>query len=255
MDDVEQVRAYYRALLPYYDATLDDRGDLPFWESVARRWGGGRILELGCGTGRVTAVLGRHGAVTAVDLLIEMLDRARRRALPAHLVAADLRRFAFSSPFDLVVLADDPMAHLTSTEERANVLQSIADHLAPGGVVVIEGLVRWPGTPPLVPGREVLRAGERLSVEERWTPAGDDAIWKATYRYRETSTITEVTALLRSWTREDVDRFHDAGLHVEHLWGDFDESPFSETSPRIVIVAGRQRAEGRGQKEGTRPVS
>src|SRR5260370_21970145 len=71
--------AYYRAVLPFYDASLADRGDLPFWESVARRWGGKRILELGCGTGRVTEVLRRAASVTGADLLIEILARAKRR--------------------------------------------------------------------------------------------------------------------------------------------------------------------------------
>ena len=66
-DVVEQIRAYYAAILPHYDASLEDRGDLPFWESMATRWNSKRILELGCGTGRVTKVLARRATVTAVE--------------------------------------------------------------------------------------------------------------------------------------------------------------------------------------------
>src|SRR5712692_5332290 len=106
MADVERLRAYYSGILPYYDASLEERGDLPFWESIARRWSSGRILELGCGTGRVTMVLTPHASVTAVDVLIELLLRASQKAPEAHLVAADLREFAFASAFDLVVLAN-----------------------------------------------------------------------------------------------------------------------------------------------------
>src|SRR5712691_10957713 len=142
MNDVEKIGAYYRAILPYYDASLADRGDLPFWESIVQRWGSRHVLELGCGTGRVTAALARHTSVTAVDLLIEMLHRARSRVPKARLVAADLRSFAFTAPFDLIVLADDPMAHVTSSTERMDVLRRIAEHLTPGGRVVIEGLYR-----------------------------------------------------------------------------------------------------------------
>ena len=76
MNDSEEVRRYYEAILPYYDESLADRGDLPFWEAMARL-GSKRILELGCGTGRVTEVLVRHANVTAVDLLVEMLRLAR----------------------------------------------------------------------------------------------------------------------------------------------------------------------------------
>jgi len=238
MSDIEQVRAYYTAILPYYEAALEDRGDLPFWRSIARRWSSRRILELGCGTGRVTSVIGEQAATTAVDLLIEMVHSASRRAREAHFVVADLRDFAFVSTFDLIVLADDPMAHLTSPQERIEVMKRIADHLAPEGRVVLEGLYRPAEEPLFVPPRNVLRDGEvTFTVDERWEPTGENAIWDATYRYGNGSEITKVTSRLRSWTREEVEHLPDAGLDVEALRGDFDERPFSDRSPRIVIVA------------------
>ena len=240
MGGIEQLRAYYTAVLPYYDASLEDRGDLPFWSSIARRWGSERVLELGCGTGRVTSVVCAHASTTAVDLLIEMLRCASRRATRAHFVVADLREFAFASPFDLVVLADDPMAHLTLPHERMKVMERIADHLAPDGRVVLEGLYRPPEKPPLVPPRDIFGAGEKLvAVDECWEPAGENALWNVTYRYKKGSEITEVATVLRSWTPEEVRRLPEAGLQVEELWGDFDERPFSHTAPRIVIVAKR----------------
>jgi SAM-dependent methyltransferase len=236
MHDVDQIGAYYRAVLPFYDASLADRGDLPFWESVARRWGGGggakRILELGCGTGRVTEVLRRAASVTGTDLLIEMLACAKRRVPDTDFVVADLRTFVFSSRFDLIVLADDPMAHVISTEERAHVIQRIAHHLTPGGHVVLEGLHR----PPRRTARRAIARPVKFTVEESWERAAD-SIWNATYRYEEGSKITEAKSVVRAWTRDEVARFGDAALHVEHLWGDFDESPLLAESERIVIIA------------------
>ena len=64
MDDAEAIRRYYAAILPYYDDALADRGDLPFWEGMVTRWPSGQILELGCGTGRVSEVLSRFASVT-----------------------------------------------------------------------------------------------------------------------------------------------------------------------------------------------
>lgn len=238
MSDVEQVRAYYNAVLPYYDASLEDRGDLPFWESMARRWGAKRILELGCGTGRVTAVLARQASVIAGDLLIEMVHRARRKAPGANLCVLDLKDFRFAARFDLVILADDPMAHLTSPAERENVLERIAQHLTPDGRVVFEGLYRPSGKESLATAVPVpRRGGTPFVVEESWKPMGPEPLWSATYRYIDGPSVTEATSLQRSWIQEEIERLPDAGLQVQHLWGDFDERPFGETSPRLLIVA------------------
>jgi SAM-dependent methyltransferase len=234
---IEQLRAYYNAVLPYYDLSLEDRGDLPFWTSVARRWGSERILELGCGTGRVTSVICAQASTTAVDLLIEMIQSATRRAPSAHFVVADLCELAFTAAFDLVLLADDPMAHLTSSDKRMKVLKRIADYLTAEGRLVLEGLYRPPGKGTLVPPREIVRDGETLfTVDESWEPAGESALWNVTYRYGVGSKITEAASVLRSWTREEICSLPESGLHVEALWGDFDESPFSQASPRVVIV-------------------
>jgi SAM-dependent methyltransferase len=222
MPNTEEIRRYYDGILPFYDESLADRGDLPFWEAMATRWGARRILELGCGTGRVTEVLTRHAPVTAADLLLEMLLRAARRAPKAHLVAADLRQFALAATFDLIVLADDPMAHLISTGDRARVQRLIADHLAPGGRVVLEGLYRQAG-------KQDTRRGE---VEESWSSTDVPSVWRATYRHK----TVEVSSLMRSWSREEVAHLEDAGLHVESVWGDFDESPFRDDSERIIVV-------------------
>jgi len=216
MTDVDEIRRYYDAILPFYDASLADRGDLPFWESMAKRWGARRILELGCGTGRVAEVLSRHAEVTAVDLLLEMLFRARRKAPRAQFVAADLREFALTSTFDLIVLADDPMAHLISNDDRAKVLRLIVDHLAPGGQVVLEGLYRHE---------------PRRTADESWTPTDAPFVWRASY--------SGITTLLRSWSRQEVEHIADAGLHVESIWGDFSEGAFREDSERMIVVGSK----------------
>jgi len=228
--DVDGIRAYYHATLPFYDAALADRGDLPFWESIAKRWGAKHILELGCGTGRVTEVLARHADVTAVDLLIELLDRASERAGHGRFVAADLRRFAFRRPFDLIILANDPMAHLTSIADRRSAMRLIREHLAPGGRIVVEGLFR----PSDVSSRQIR---ENFSVEETWRREGEEPIWKVMYRYRTGSSINEVATTVRSWTRAEIDALAQAGLQVESLCGDFDEGPFRDSSDRVVFVA------------------
>ena len=231
---------YYHAILPYYDAELEDRGDLRFWRSISRRWNSKSILELGCGTGRVTSVLSESAPTTAVDLLWEMLLRAKQHAPKARLVAADLRNCPFSSKFDLIILADDPIAHLTSSDDRLAALKQIASHLEPEGRVVLDGLYRAPGAHAPPSTRHARGPGGPFTVTESWEPGSGPAIWNVKYRYRRGSEVTEVVSTVRSWTLEEVDGLANAGLQVEELWGDFDESPFSATALRIVVVAIRR---------------
>jgi SAM-dependent methyltransferase len=227
MNDSEEVRRYYGAILPYYDESLADRGDLPFWDAMATRWKPQWVLELGCGTGRVTEILVRHADVTAVDLLVEMLRIAGRRVPAAKFVAADLRQFALAKRFDLIVLADDPMAHLISIDDRARALRLIADHLTPNGRVVIEGLYRRE------PGSSRQRRGT-LIIDESWTATDDPSVWNATYRYKEGPSTVDAASVMRSWSLEEL-----AFLRIEQLWGDFDLRPFSHDSERIIVVARR----------------
>src|SRR4051812_49592526 len=70
------------AYAPFYDwenAQTLGRRDVPFWRRVALE-ARGRVLELGCGTGRVTLPLARAGVhVVGLDRSAEMLARAVRR--------------------------------------------------------------------------------------------------------------------------------------------------------------------------------
>ena len=92
---------------PFYDwenaRTLGKR-DVPFWRNLALH-SGGRVLELGCGTGRISLPLGRAGVpLVGVDRSDPMLARARTRVRRARLttrvrlIRGDIRFLPFASP-------------------------------------------------------------------------------------------------------------------------------------------------------------
>jgi SAM-dependent methyltransferase len=121
-----------------------------FYRELARRrlGGPGRILELGCGSGRVTIPLARDGHhVVALDRSPEMLDRLRARiaAIPAAAAAritpaeADLRDFTVPGPrFPLAVAAFNVLEHLYTRGEVDACLRRVADHLTPDGVFAFD---------------------------------------------------------------------------------------------------------------------
>ena len=85
--------AGYAAWAPFYDATMDDRLDLPLlsmltcvdWNRI------GAVIDLACGTGRVGAWLKVHGAgrIDGVDASPAMLDQAAAKGIYDRLVCAD----------------------------------------------------------------------------------------------------------------------------------------------------------------------
>lgn len=110
---------------------------------------GDRVLEVGCGTGTVTALMLERGArVTAIDQAPEMLEQSRSRlGAPAVEVewieqtAAEIDRFAAGS-YQAVVLS--LCLSDMSPSERAFVLAQAARCLAPGGRLVVADEVRAP---------------------------------------------------------------------------------------------------------------
>ncbi|HVV83602.1 MAG TPA: class I SAM-dependent methyltransferase [Kofleriaceae bacterium] len=134
----------------YRDAALYDfeyrrrRADVRWYVELAARLlgGGGRILELGCGSGRVTVPLARAGhQVTALDHEPAMLAalEERRRRLPAAVAAriepvqGDLRTFALGRRFDLVLAAFNVVEHLYTRVEVDACFRAVRRHLRPDG--------------------------------------------------------------------------------------------------------------------------
>jgi SAM-dependent methyltransferase len=114
----------------------DVHGEATFVDSLLRDTGGRRVLDAGCGTGRVAIELARRGYdVVGVDIDPTMLDTARRKANDLRWVLADLSQLALDDTFDAVVLAGNVMVFVGPGNER-EVLARIAAHLDPGGKLV-----------------------------------------------------------------------------------------------------------------------
>ena len=95
-----------------------------------------RVLDAGCGTGRVAIELAARGIDTVgVDLDRAMLDEARRKAPDAQWILGDLLDVDAGGGFDLVLLAGNVMIFVAPGTEAA-VLANLAAQLRPGGILV-----------------------------------------------------------------------------------------------------------------------
>ncbi len=247
--EISGARDYYRKILPFYEKESVARAHLAFWRRVARAHAHRRILEIGAGLGRITAELARVGEAVGLDVCLEMLSVASRRAGRARFVAADARRAAFGAVFDLIVAPGDPISHMTTLADRRRALRAVARQLAPGGTFVLEGLYRRRHEIAM-PRRRIPHARGVLRIEEAWFPIGTDDLWHARYRYDDRGTdgsVRTLTAafLARAWNPATIRAlFAEAGLEVTTMWGDFDRRPFRRDSARLLVTARRVRRTG-----------
>ncbi len=142
------------------------RADLPLWEELADSLGEEEvIMELGCGTGRVTLHLAGRGAYLVIGLdrdkeLVEAVwERAHGTTGDAEYV--DVRDFSFpSTPFSLILAPMQLIQLLGGYEDRIRCLDCVAEALAPSGRAAFAIVEEPPATsqgslPPLPDVRQI----------------------------------------------------------------------------------------------------
>ena len=141
---------------PFYDwenARTLGRRDVPFWRAIALE-ARGPVLELGCGTGRIAAPLGRAGVkLIGIDRSASMLAIARRRVSRARLrrqvslVRGDIRATPFpDSAFSAVLAPYGVLQSLLRERDLAATLGAVHRVLRPGaafGVELVADLPSW----------------------------------------------------------------------------------------------------------------
>lgn len=154
-------------------AGSDVHGEAALVEQVAE---GRRVLDAGCGTGRVAIELSRRGFdVTGADLDAPMLDAARKKAPELTWHLADLATMDLESAFDTVVLAGNVLIFVDPGTE-ATVVARMAAHVAPGGLLISGFQVRSDRYQPADLDAHAAAAG--LELADRWA-TWDRAVWQA----------------------------------------------------------------------------
>lgn len=139
---------------PFYDwenARTVGRRDVSFWQRTAGDVRG-RVLELGCGTGRLSSPLARNGvSIVGIDRSAPMLAQAVRRSArirrrrdgrarnPPTFVRGDIRTLPFcSSQFAMVLAPYGILQSLVRERDLAATLDAVRRVLAPGGIFGID---------------------------------------------------------------------------------------------------------------------
>jgi len=245
-----------------YDADVDRLGDVlrdsvSFYSGLAREAAdaGESVLELGCGTGRVTIPIAQAGVdVVGLDASPAMLDVARGKAAGAsnpRWVLGDMADFRLEERFGLVIIPFRSFLLLLTVEAQKACLSRIREHLIDKGRLALD-----------VFNPSILAiAGWLGNQEDRWQrnlPARDRELW-FTRRYLpgaqelsetraevqlndEGAVIQRVERNLRLrwvWRYEMEHLLGLCGFELEALYGSFDRQPYGEDSHEMVWVARR----------------
>ena len=204
-------------LVEAYDAGMgaaaDAMGDTPFYVRLAQQASaqGHAVLELACGTGRVTLAIARASIEIAwLDNAPAMLDIGRRKAAAEGLDVAwfdaDMRDFDLERRFGLVIIPYRSFLHLLTDDDQAACLSAAFRHLEPGGRFALNFFA-----PPF----------PRI--------AGDPVISRIDRRMR----------LRCVWQDEMASLLARAGFEVEAVYGGFNDEPMTAGSSELVWIARR----------------
>jgi SAM-dependent methyltransferase len=139
----------FRATAHIYDLIYEAMGkdyaaesDQVRREVLGRNPAARTLLDVACGTGGHLRYLQDWFRVTGVDIDPGMLDEARRRLPGVELRQADMRSFRLERRFDAVICLFSSIGYMASVEELDIAVKTMTDHLAPRGVLIIDGWIR-----------------------------------------------------------------------------------------------------------------
>ena len=241
-----------------YDREDPSDTGVAFYRTLAQE-AGGSVLEIACGTGRVTIPISKLGfPTTGLDIVPGMLEQARRKStgLPIRWVEADARTFDLQEQFRFIFLTGNAFQAFVTNAEQEALLQRVRMHLHDKGLFAFET------RNPLFPNTQTRegffpRLESRTEKEARpsYTDIDGHLVYELiTQVYDHTTQILHLTsqkrwhdgkeertkitrtALRYTFPQELTAMLHYHGFHIDRQYGDWNYEPLSASSPSIISV-------------------
>ena len=232
-------------------AYLFQRDDIPFWIAQSHDYGP-RVLELACGTGRITIPIALSGvAIDGLDFSQSMLQLARERAMADGATITfhhgDIRQLPFDAGYDFIFLPTGTFMHLLTRTDAEAFLSGVRRALTPSGVLALDvhnPTMTWLKALPLptTPKERSFqhrRPHERISVTTTDEYYADRQIITQRHQYIFVDgTMRESTVVLKLYFPVELQwLLHYNGFRIEQVYGGYGREPFSAQSVRQIILA------------------
>lgn len=244
----------------YYDSNPAFLDDIPFYQQLIS-WPASSILELGCGTGRVTAALAPHCQyIQGIDISPAMISICRgkllRAGIPetrARVIEGDITDFNLNRTFDLIIAPFRVLQNLETDQELDGLFGCIRRHLAKNGTCILnvfrpylepdELRKNWATTEEEF-SWEVLVEGGRLACYDRRAHIDAENLIlypELIYRRYEGETLVEESLLkivMRCYYPDTFERLIvQYGYSVLDRWGGYRGEVYGQ-GPELVIRFG-----------------
>ena len=256
-DSIRSIGELYDLASPYAQ-----RADIGFYVDEALM-SAGRVLEVACGTGRVLLPIARKGIpITGIDRSPAMLERCYQKLADedesvrtsVRLEQMDMRSFDLDDRYALATIPFRPMQHMITVNDQLGTLRSIQRHLQPGGHLVFDvfnpDLGRIAAGPSeekedtpereLPDGRRVKRTGKVTGVNKTGQTNDIELIYYITHPDGRTERLVQAFAM-RWFTRCEIEHMLErCGFGLKAVYGNFDRSALTDSSPEMIFVAERR---------------
>lgn len=237
-----------------YDADIYDGlntflSDLQFYKKWLPKNKDAKILELCCGTGRLTLPIAKDGYnICGVDYTSSMLRQAKIKAAEAGLeinfIEADIRTLNIKEKFDLIFIPFNSIHHLYKNEDLFETLEGIKKHLKQGGLFLLDCFN--PNIQYIVESEK-----EEKVIAEYTTSDGREVLIKQTMHYENATQINRIewhyyingefysiqNLDMRLFFPQELDSYLKwAGFNIIRKFGSFEEEPFTDNSEKQIYV-------------------
>lgn len=237
-----------------YDANIYDGlntflSDLQFYKKWLPKNKEAKILELCCGTGRLTVPIAKAGYnICGVDYTSSMLEQAKVKASEAGLeinfIEADIRSLNLQEKFDFIFIPFNSIHHLYKNEDLFMAFNGVKNHLKEGGLFLLDCFN--PNIQFIVEGEK-----EQRKIAEYTTEDGRAVLMKQTMRYESATQINRIewhyfingefhsiqNLDMRLFFPQELDSYLEgAGFEIIHKFGSFEEERFENKSEKQIFV-------------------
>jgi SAM-dependent methyltransferase len=253
----------YDQIAHYYDLSHAElTADLPLLLQMAQA-ANGAILELGCGTGRILLPLAQAGyQVTGLDNSAAMLARLRHKLVTEPqtvqeritIFPGDMTNFDMGNGrFALTIIPYNTLLHLQPRQVRQT-LVCVSQHLADNGRLLIDlanpfAIAQTPNDRMVTLERTFTDPATGHIVAQFASNWLDDDKQRLHITWLYDASPANGGTIQRTIAQFDYHYLfphqlemllRETGFQLQEIWGDYNQCPFDEDSPRLILLSGKE---------------